>query len=144
MTMGGLCLSARRVKVDISDNEGNKFTVTFQGKVTRQKVLQLLDLIEILGGVPPSSETRERPSGGSKFARISDVVVRHFPLGWFSSIDVQSKYENVHGESIGLTTVSTYLNRLAQRGMLHKEGSSRKRYKLQHESTASNSIKIDR
>jgi len=132
----------RKVRVDISDKEGNKFTVTFEGKVTRQKVLQLLDLIEILGGIPPSTETNEFYPNESKFARVSRLIEKHFPLGWFSSKDIQSMFKNVYGESIGLSTVSTYLNRMAQRGMLHKSGSTQKRYRLRRESTLDNSIRI--
>jgi len=135
-------LSTRRIKVDVSDQEGNKFTVTFQGKVTRQKVLQLLDLIEILGGAPPSTETSEHFSDESKIGKVAGLVEERFPVGWFSSKDVQSTYHDVYGEAITLSTVSTYLNRLVQKGILHKTGSARKQYKLKQQSTFDNSIKV--
>jgi len=128
--------------MDISDKEGNKFTVTFQGKVTRQKVLQLLDLVEILGGVSPSNDVNESFSNQTKFAKITNIVKEYFPLGWFSSKDLRSMYEDVYSESIGLSTVSTYLSRLTQRGMLHKSGSGQKQYKLRQESTLSSTVRV--
>ena len=135
-------MSARKIRVDISDKEGNKFTVTFQGKVTRKKILQLLDLVEILGGVSPSSDVNESFSNQSKFAKISNLIKKHFPIGWFSSKDLKSVYEDVYGESVGLSTVSTYLSRLTHRGVLHKSGSSQKQYRLRQESTLSSSVRI--
>ncbi len=135
-------LSTRKIRVDVSDKEGNKFTVTFQGKVTRQKVLQLLDLIEILGGVSSSNDTGESFPNQSKFAKISGLIEKRFPLGWFSSKNIKSVYEDVYGETVGLSTVSTYLNRLAQRGVLHKSGSGQKRYKLRQESTLDSPVRI--
>ena len=128
--------------MDVSDKEGNKFTVTFEGRVTRQKVLQLLDLVEILGSVSSSTQVEDPFPEESKFGKVFQVIEKHFPVGWFSSKDIQSIYKNVHGEPIGLSTVSTYLNRLAQRGMLYKSGSTVKRYRLQHESAIRNSIEI--
>jgi len=135
-------MSTKKVKVDVSDKEGNKFTVTFEGRVTRQKVIQLLDLVEILGSVSSATEVNNSFPEGSKFGKVLQLIEKRFPVGWFSSKDIQSIYENIHGESIGLSTVSTYLNRLAQRGMLYKSGSAMKRYRLQHETTISSSAEI--
>jgi hypothetical protein len=135
-------MSTKKVKVDVSDKEGNKFTVTFEGRVTRQKVLQLLDLVEILGGVSSSTEVNNSFPEESKFAKVFQLIEKSFPVGWFSSKDIQSIYESVHGESIGLSTVSTYLNRLSQRNVLYRSGSAMKRYRLQRETIISNSAEI--
>jgi len=140
--LGPSLLSNKKVKVDVSDKEGNRFTITFEGRVTRQKVLQLLDLVEILGSVPPSTEVENSFPEESKFGRVFQLIEKRFPLRWFSSKDIQSIYGSVYAESIGLSTVSTYLNRLAQRGVLYRSGSTIKRYRLQHESTISNSVEI--
>lgn len=56
-------------------------------------------------------------------ARISALIEKRLPLG-FTSRDIQSMYENAYGEPIGISTVSTYLNCLAQKDMLHKSESS--------------------
>ena len=45
-------LPTRSIKIDIRDGEGNKITVSFQGGLTRNKVLQLLEFVELLDGVP--------------------------------------------------------------------------------------------
>ena len=39
----------------------------------------------------------------------------------FSSADIARDYEELHGEPIGLSTVSTYLSRMAERGALKRQ-----------------------
>jgi hypothetical protein len=128
-------MSAKKVKVDISDNQGNKFTVTFEGKITRQKILQLFDMIEILGGVEHSAQVAGFFPNQSKFDKVSKLIQDHHPTGWITSKDVQSTYHEIYGELIGLSTVSTYLNRLSKRGKLQKTGSAKKRYRLLKDSS---------
>ncbi len=131
-------MSVRKMKVDISDKQGNKFTVTFEGKITRQKILQLFDMVEILGGVEHSTEVGGFFPNQSKFDKVSKLIQDHYPNRWISSKDVQSTYYEIYGESIGLSTVSTYLNRLSKRGKLQKSGSAQKRYRLLQESSSIN------
>lgn len=125
-------LPVRRVKVDVYDGEGNRMTVCFEGQVTRDKVLQLLDLVELLGGVPTSGARNERNlSDLSKFEKTQLIIEKRFPVGWFSSQEVQAVYEDALNEPIGLSTVSTYLARLTDRGTLTRAGSTAmRRYKL--------------
>ncbi len=52
------------------------------------------------------------------------VIQKSFPLIWFSSKDIQSVYEQELKEPIGLSTVSTYLSRMASKGMLLRTGGS--------------------
>jgi len=117
--------------VEVFDGSGNRYTITFEGQVTREKALHLLDLIELLGGMPPGNpEWNRAASDLSKFDRVRLVIDRSFPIVWFSSRDVQSAYEQEFKEPISLSTISTYLARMADRGILAKNGmSNRWRYR---------------
>ncbi|MFQ6074582.1 MAG: hypothetical protein ACE5Z5_00410 [Candidatus Bathyarchaeia archaeon] len=125
-------MPARRVKVDIFDSEGNKITISFEGNITRNKVLKILDLVELLGGGSVAeSEEGKSLIGLSKIEKAKRVIEQRFPIGWFSSQELQTAYEDLIKEPIGLSTVSTYLSRLADRGMLTRAGSSAgRRYRL--------------
>ena len=114
-------MPARKMRVDVFDANGNRYTVTFQGDVTRDKALRLLDIVELLGGMPRTgSELDQRNSDLSKFDKIRYIVKENFPVVWFSSRDVQSLYEQKLKEPVSLSTVSTYLSRMADRGFLVK------------------------
>ena len=125
-------MPARKVRVEVFDGDGNRYTVTFQGHVTRDKALRLLDIVELLGGMPrANSELAQGYSELSKFDKICYIVKENFPVVWFSSRDVQSLYEQKLKEPVSLSTVSTYLSRMADRGFLVKNRmSNRLQYRL--------------
>lgn len=126
-----LGMPARKMRVEVFDESGNRYTITFEGQVTREKAIRLLDLVELLGGIPESPEWESAPSKLTKVDRVRQVVERRFPLVWFTAREVQSVYEQEFKESIGLSTASTYLSRMADRGILVKSGmSNRKRYRI--------------
>ena len=129
-------MPARKMRVELFDSEGNRYTVAFEGQITRDKALRLLDLVELLGGMPgenPSSQTGNAAalSVSSRFEKVRAVVQKSFPLVWFSSKDIQSVYEQDLKEPVSLSTVSTYLSRMATKGILLRNGSGNNlKYKI--------------
>ena len=124
-------LPAKKIRVEIFDN-GDRYTITFEGQVTRDKALRLLDLAELLGGMPTAnSETSRSSSGMSKLERVRLAAEKNFPVGWFSSKELQEVYEKQFNEPIRLSTASTYLSRLTDRGFFIKKGNSNQlRYRI--------------
>ncbi len=118
-------MPARKIRVELFDSDGNRYTIAFEGQVTRDKALRLLDLVELLGGVPnegPSTVNALPNNNVSRFEKLQLVIQKSFPLIWFSSKDIQTVYEQELKEPIGLSTVSTYLSRMAGKGMLLRTG----------------------
>ena len=113
--------------MDVFDGGGDRYTVTFEGQVTKEKAVRLLDIVELLGGMPVVNKTPEL-SYASKFERLQMIICKHFPLVWFSSSDVQAVFKNELKEEISLSTVSMYLSRLAVRGILSKNAEGGRRY----------------
>lgn len=119
-----------KLRFETEDESGAKMVITLEGNVTRNKVLQVLDLIELMGGLS-KLETRGDLEPLTKLERIKKLILQRLPAGWFSSKDVQAEYEELYGESIRLSTVSTYLQRLYSGGFLLRSGSRAMRsYKL--------------
>jgi hypothetical protein len=120
-------MPARRMRVELFDGDGNKYSISFEGQITRDKALRLLDLVELLGGVPPGNVNSDTASALastelSKFDKVRAVVQKHFPLVWFSSRELQSVFETELKEPITLSTVATYLARMAAKGLVLKSG----------------------
>jgi hypothetical protein len=119
---------ARKMRVELFDSDGNRYTIAFEGQVTRDKALRLLDLVELLGGTPGESPTtstsQAMPNSGplSRFDKVQLVIQKNFPLIWFSSKDIQSVYEQELKEPVTLSTISTYLSRMATKGILMRTG----------------------
>jgi hypothetical protein len=123
-------MPARKMRVELFDSDGNRYTIAFEGQVTRDKALRLLDLVELLGG-GVASEGQTASQGASMPSRVLSrlekvqlVIQKSFPLIWFSSKDIQSIYEQELKEPVSLSTVSTYLSRMTAKGMLLRTGGS--------------------
>jgi hypothetical protein len=121
-------MPARKMRVELFDSDGNRYTIAFEGQITRDKALRLLDLVELLGGMPDEGansgvlNTALRNNNYSRFEKVNSIIQKNFPLIWFSSKDLQSVYEQELKEPISLSTVSTYLARMTSRGMLLRSG----------------------
>ena len=129
-------MPARKMRVELFDSEGNRYTIAFEGQITRDKAVRLLDLVELLGGMPGEDSSSRLSSvlvnnKVSKFEKVRSIVQKSFALIWFSSRDVQTVYETELKEPISLSTVSTYLSRMANRGLLLRVGASNNlKYKI--------------
>ena len=125
-------MPAKKMRVEVFDGGGNRYSITFEGQVTREKALRLLDIVELLGGMPGVNVVESKPVADlSKQDKVRYLVERNFPIVWFSSKEVQELYEKELQEPISLSTVSTYLSRMTDRGMLVKSSASNKRrYRL--------------
>jgi hypothetical protein len=124
-------MPTKKVRIEISNN-GDRYTITFEGQVTRDKALRLLDLVELLGGMPTVNPALNRSASEMpKIEKVRLAAEKNFPVGWFSSKDLQSAYEKQFNEPIRLSTASTYLSRLTDRGFFIKSGASnQRRYRI--------------
>ncbi len=125
-------MPAKKMRVEVFDGSGNKYTITFDGEVTRDKALRLLDIVELLGGMPSVNLGEAKSiSELPKLEKMRMVVEKYFPIVWFSAKDVQGVYEQELKEPVALSVASTYLTRMAERGILTKTAfSNGKRYRL--------------
>jgi len=126
-------MPAKRMRIELFDSEGSKYTIAFEGQITRDKALRLLDLVELLGGMPSGGTNPEIASINefSKYDKVRIIIQKRFPIVWFSSKDLRSAYEQEFTEPISLSTVATYLARLTNKGLLVKmRGSNRLKYRM--------------
>jgi len=119
---------ARKLKVEVYDEEGNKYAISFEGRVTRDKALKILDLVDLLSGLPETPPlSHEKFNNLSKMDRVKMIVEKYFSLSWFTTRDVQLMYEKEYNTPISLSTVSTYLTRMVNSGILINERNGRNR-----------------
>jgi hypothetical protein len=125
-------MPAKKMRVEVFDGGGNRYTITFEGQVTREKALRVLDIVELLGGMPGvNPNVGQNINELSKQDKVRLIVEKNFPIVWFSSRDIQNVYEKELKEPITLSTVSTYLSRMAGRGILaSRNASNRRRYRI--------------
>ena len=125
-----MAILKKRVKIEVVGGTGEKITIILEGSISRERILRVVDMLQPLE-VASDEERSSEPEEMSKFDRVLTLLRRRFPVGWFNSQDVMVAYEDVYDEPIGLSTVSTYLSRLVDRGAVSKSGGlATRRYRL--------------
>ena len=82
-------MPTKKMRVEIFNN-GDHYTITFEGQVTRDKALRLLDLVELLGGMPTvNPESNRSASEMTKIEKVRLSAEKNFHIGWFSSNNLQ-------------------------------------------------------
>jgi hypothetical protein len=110
----------RRLKVEFYDPEGVRHSIAIDGPVTREKVGKILDLVELMSGTPQTSATALGLSP-RKFDKLASTIMSQLKGRSFNSGEARKAFETTFKEKIPLSTVSTYLTRLADRGVLERQ-----------------------
>jgi len=109
----------RKLKLEFYDADGVKHSITIDGPVTREKIGRILDLAEVLSGSPQATANALAFSP-RKFDRLASTIISKMGATEFTSRDAKKAFERSFGEKIPLSTVSTYLTRLSDRGILER------------------------
>jgi len=110
----------RRLKVEFYDSEGVRHSIAIDGPVTKEKVAKILDLVELMAGTPQTSLAALGLSP-RKFDKLTSTIISQLKGRSFTSGEARKAFESTFQEKIPLSTVSTYLTRLADRGVLERE-----------------------
>ena len=110
----------KRVKIELQDEEGTKYTLALEGKLSKEKVMKVMELMEMIN-VPVEDDHAFTPSQDTFFGKLYNLIETSFPGSEFSSSDVAQEFEERYGLPVRLATVSTYLSRLADKNHLRRE-----------------------
>jgi hypothetical protein len=110
----------KKIKIEIEDEEGTRYTLSLEGRVSRDKILKAVDMLDVMD--VPIDQGVERPiSDGTFYAKVMASIEAGFSTAEFSSSDVARELEERYGQPVRLSTVSTYLARLVEKGYLRRE-----------------------
>jgi hypothetical protein len=111
----------KKVKVEITDEEGTKFSLSLQGRFSQEKVLRMMELMDLLGNQTHNKAERLEPDESTTYGKLLKLIESTYATKEFSSADIARDYEEHNNNEIPLSTVSTYLARLADRGALRRQ-----------------------
>ncbi|MDF2957041.1 MAG: hypothetical protein OD814_000663 [Candidatus Alkanophagales archaeon MCA70_species_1] len=118
-----------KIRVEVTYDDGTKTSLDLEGSLPKskaiEKVVHFLNT-ELSSHAPSISYSIDELTIKERlefFLRYDERA----PKDWFTTSDVKRKYEEVYGTSIKLSTISTYLTRLHNEGILERRGSKFKR-----------------
>ena len=109
----------KKVKFEFRDDEDNKYIISLEGIMSKEKLSRIIDIINEIDKNDVSGPIQLNLN--TIFNKILKLVEDKFPLGSFTSNDLLEAYEDTYNTPIKLSTVSTYLARLAERGLTTRE-----------------------
>jgi len=125
-----------KLVLEVDDGE-NMTTMNFRGGLCRERAVQSLKALKVSSEPQTQVEKQKQSSRGlSNEVPDEELTLKErlrlflkfdYNEQWFNSSDAKKAYESQYGEEIGLSTVSTYLSRMAREGVLEKRGSRAER-----------------
>ena len=109
-------MKQKRIRINLEDADGAKFKFDIEGNVTKDKVLKLFELMDLMN----IEEEQNTPDLDSIGGKIWNIIENSFPTGRFTSSTVLEEYEDEYNKPIKLSVVSTYLARLASRNKIQR------------------------
>jgi hypothetical protein len=109
-------MAKKRIRIDMEDADGARYDIKLEGNVTREKVLKIFEMMDLMN-IEEEPNTTNIDSIGSKIWHIID---KFFPIGKFTSTNILEKYEDEYNEPVKLSIISTYLSRFSTKGKIDR------------------------
>ena len=100
----------------MEDSDGARYDIKLEGNVTRDKVLKIFEMMDLMN-IEEEQGTAPIDSIGGK---IWHIVNKFFPMGKFTSTNILEKYEDEYNEPVKLSIISTYLSRFSTKGKVDR------------------------
>jgi len=107
-------MAKKRIRIDMEDSDGARYDIKLEGNVTRDKVLKIFEMMDLMN----IEEEREATNMDSIGSKIWNIVDKFFPMGKFTSTNILEKYEDEYNEPVKLSIISTYLSRYSTKGKI--------------------------
>jgi hypothetical protein len=137
----------KKIKIEFEDADGSKYNLSLDGAISKNKMLKVYELMEILNtpGGPPYEKSDNKygnaltHDGKSTVDRLTSVgskiwyiVENKFNNTTFTSTDIQELYAEEFKEPMRLDAIATYLSRYVNRGKLirNRKGGKEWVYKI--------------
>ncbi len=122
-------MAKKKIRIDLEDKDGAKYNFNLEGNITREKILKIFELMDLMNIEEEHDNTQKLDSIGAKIWHILD---KFYPKGHFTSTEILEKYEDEFNEPIKLSIISTYLSRFSSKGKINREKQGREwSYQLQ-------------
>jgi predicted transcriptional regulator len=104
----------RKIRIQLQDNDGDKYNLSLEGTLSKEKMLKVFTLIESLDNNVSNTRseheklTNNFDSLGSKLWNIIENDIQNIN---FTSGDILKAYNRIYRETTQLSIISTYLAR---------------------------------
>jgi hypothetical protein len=110
-----LSTARRKIKIELEDENGEKYNLTLQGTLTKEKLMNVIEFVQLFdkNSIDGSFEgSFERRVSDTKLgSKLWNLIIENFRYHTFTSSDILRIYHDLYYESIQLSVISIYLSR---------------------------------
>ena len=119
-----LSTSRRKIKIELEDENGEKYNLTLQGTLTKEKLMNVIEFVQLFdkNSIDGSFEgSFERRVSDTKLgSKLWNLIIENFRYHTFTSSDILRIYHDLYYESIQLSVISIYLSRFYFKKQLNR------------------------
>jgi hypothetical protein len=119
-----LSTARRKIKIELEDENGEKYNLTLQGTLTKEKLMNVIEFVQLFdkNSIDGSYEgSFERRVSDTKLAsKLWNLIIENFRYHTFTSSDILRIYHDLYYESIQLSVISIYLSRFYFKKQLNR------------------------
>jgi hypothetical protein len=114
----------KKIKIELEDNEGDRYNLSLEGKFSKEKMIRVFELIESFED-KTTKEPKEPTSlvyddTSTLASRIWNTIQDKCHDTTFTSAFIFNKYNEIYEEKLQLSVISTYLSRFFARNKLSR------------------------
>jgi predicted transcriptional regulator len=113
----------KKIKIELEDDTGGKYNLSLEGNFSKEKILQIIELMELVRSDSVdkiTNSSKENNSILSVDSKIWNIIEQSFYYNTFTSSDIVNIYNKKYNETIKLSIISTYLARYVTKGKLKR------------------------
>ena len=114
----------KKIKIELEDDEGGKYNLSLEGNFSKEKILQVIELMELLRSDSTGAIINNSPQENNRTlsvdSKIWNIIEQSFYYNTFTSSDIVNIYNKKYNETIKLSIISTYLARYVTKGKLNR------------------------
>lgn len=114
----------KKIKIELEDDEGGKYNLSLEGNFSKEKILQVIELMELVRSDPTGAIINNSPQENNRTlsvdSKIWNIIEQSFYYNTFTSSDIVNIYNKKYNETIKLSIISTYLARYVTKGKLKR------------------------
>ncbi len=122
---------AKKVKIEFEDEDGTKIKIEIPYNDPEKIYLYLKSLQSLSSTSSHIQQLNDRYDDKKIIEKVEELIKLEFGASYFTLSDIYALYKLKYNEEIPKSTLSTYLNRLYEYGVLDRIG-KRGRYKFRY------------
>jgi hypothetical protein len=115
-----LSSSTKKIKIELEDENGEKYNLTLQGSLSKEKILNVIEFVQLFEKKTMDTSFKHKERSGKLGSKLWSLITENFRYHTFTSSDLLRIYQDLYYERMQLSVISIYLSRFYLKKQLNR------------------------